>query len=101
MVVFLDIRNDTEFVFMLIKNKTAHTVDIWMKYGNAYYIPIIGKVSFFTNKKLLSPNICSRLITMYVFKKIGNCSKHNIEKTVQTISFVKSNIIFKCVYDDD
>lgn len=96
MVNYLDIKIDTEFTFLLVKNN--HSLEIWMKYNDKYYKLLLIMKSFIF-QKLISIHMCNNFITHYIFKKIYidyNYIDSNI-KIIQTIFFTKSNITLKYV----
>jgi len=102
MVNFLDIKEDTEFTFILVKNKLTCTIDVWMKYCDEYYRPIFRRSNIFSTKKLLSRNICSKSIDIYVFKKSRidhNCLNINHE-IIQEISIIVSNTKLKRIINN-
>lgn len=101
MVNFLDINENTEYLFYLVRNKITKYVEIWMKYNNKFYKPLFlfekGIHGAITNK-FISLNMCGKFITTYVYKEERHVTiLEDNTNVVQTISLIKSNITVKFI----
>lgn len=101
MVNFIDIYDDTNFTFYLIRNRENKYVEIWMKYKNNCYSPLFlmeSGIRAATINKLLSLNMCNNYITWYVYKSVAGVSVlENNPNIIQTISITRSNITVKFI----
>lgn len=100
MVNFVDINNETEFLFYLIRNISTKYVEVWMKYKDSYYNPLFSTnlgIKSITKNKLLSLNMCNDYITRYVYKERYYVTLENNPNVIQTISIKRSNITVKLI----
>lgn len=101
MVNFVDINNETEFLFYLIRNTETKNIEILMYYDYDFYRPLMpigfGVKETYFKSKLISPNICNDFITKYIYKKQLDYSINYGDIIIQVISIIKSNIKVKFV----